>query len=70
MKAFVLCEGEYSEGHSPKSAHVTLEAAKAAALDRMGAPITFWLEAEPGRWRGDMRCRVDEAWIYALEVSP
>lgn len=70
---YVLCFGEYSEGHSPISAHSTLEGAAAAASKRAGRAFTFEQEAgddDPELSWMASHGAVDEFWIYRLAVTP
>jgi len=64
---YIVASGENGEGHSPLSAHATLDGAK----DQVGlvAPDAAPVERVTHRtWRTVMSNGVDELWIYSMPV--
>lgn len=65
QRVYVVCKGEYGEGHSPIT--VVDSWASAASIARRTVPKVT--KESPNVWKGTADNGVDQVWIYRFRVN-
>ena len=62
---YIVCFGEYMDGHTPKRVFSSLKKAKKYALRDWQTVVVLLAH---GLWRGEVPDSRDEVWIYRMRV--